>query len=267
MRSLSCLWTALILAVVFCQVANAQDLTARQIMERQKELHEAEQKKASMVMVLVDRKGTKKKRIVRSFKKTDGQGLAKSLMVFTEPADLAGTSILSVETEKGKASQWIYLSATKKMQRVGSRTKTDYFMGTDLTYEDMEADDLDNFTMTLKGSETLDDQDCWVIEVVPANDTVRKQSGYSKRIFYVRKDISFTVKTVFFGRRGREVKTQTNHELYNVQGDMWAAKKSLIDNKRARHKTLLGLAKLEVGVELDDSIFTERFVSSGRIPQ
>lgn len=267
MHRVLCFGVALITAFAFCVVANAQDPSARQIMERQKDLHEAKQKKASMVMVLVDRRGAKKKRIVRSFKKTTAQGLAKSLMIFTEPADLAGTSILSVETEKGQTSQWIYLSATKKMQRIGSRTKTDYFMGTDLTYEDMEADDLDNFTMTLAGSETVDEQDCWVIEVVPANDTIRKESGYSKRVFYVRKDIYFTVKTVFFGRRGREVKTQTNHELYNVQGEMWAAKKSLIDNKRARHKTLLGLAKLEVDVELDESIFTERFVSSGRIPQ
>ena len=218
-------------------------------------------------MILVDRKGEKKKRVVRSFKKTMADGLSRSLLLFTEPADLAGTSILSVETEPGQGSQWIYLPATKSMQRIASSSKTDYFMGTDLTSEDMEADDLDNFTMTLTGSGVVDGQDCWIIEVVPSTEEKRKASGYSKRIFSVRKDIFFTVKVEFFDRRGREVKTQTNHNLENVRGDMWVAKKSLMDNKRMRHKTLLGLAARDVETPLDDDIFTERFVSSGRRPQ
>ncbi|BBD07289.1 outer membrane lipoprotein-sorting protein [Desulfovibrio ferrophilus] len=258
----------LILASLFlCPTAFAEDLTARQIMERQKELHEAPSEKASLIMILVDRKGTKKKRTVRSFKKTLDNGLSRSLMIFTEPADLEGTSILSVETEPGKGSQWLFLPATKSMQRISSSSKTDYFMGTDLTYEDMESDDLDNFEMALTGSETLDNQDCWVIEVTPASDEKRKASGYSKRVFYIRKDIVFTVKTEFFDRRGRELKIQTNHDLENIRGDMWMAKKTLIDNKRARHKTLVGLAALDVDAKLDDDIFTERFVSSGRRPQ
>jgi len=247
-------------------MAFAEDLTARQIMERQKKLHEASSEKASLVMILVDRSGAKKKRVMRSFKKTMPDGLSRSLLLFTEPTDLDGTSILSVETEPSQVSQWIYLPATKAMQRVTSNAKTDYFMGTDFTYEDMQADNLDNFTLNLAGSETLDDQDCWVIEVIPTEEK-RKSSGYSKRIFHIRKDIIFTVKVDFFDRRGREIKTQTNHDLENIRGEMWAAKKTLVDNKHAQHKTLVGLAGLEVDVDLDDEIFSEGFVSSGRRPQ
>ena len=256
--------------VVLCLTfhsAWAAESTGRQIMERQKELHEAASERSSLVMVLVDRKGGKKTRVVRSFKKTLGSGLARSLMVFTEPADLDGTSILSVETEPGKGSQWIYLPASKKLHRLASRAKTDYFMGTDLTYEDMETDDLESFELKLTGSSQVDGQDCWVVEAVPATDAKRKKSGYSKRIFHVRKDITFTLKVEFFDRRGRPVKTQTSHALEKVRGNMWVARKVLVDNSRSKHKTLLGLATFEVDVDLPDEIFTERFVAAGRRPQ
>lgn len=258
---------AIVAICLSLQCAWAAEPTAREIMEKQQKLHEAASERSSLVMILVDRKGGKKKRVVRSFKKNTADGLGRSLLLFTEPADLDGTAILSVETEPGKGSQWIYLPATKKMQRVASRVKTDYFMGTDLTYEDMETDDLENYDLTLTGTSQVDGQDCWVIEAQPATDAQRKESGYSKRIFHVRKDITFTVKVEFFDRRGRAVKTQTNHDLENVQGDMWVARKSLIDNKRARHKTLVGLAAFEVDVDLPDEIFTERFVADGRRPQ
>jgi len=257
---------SLLLLLLFCPAAHAEELTARQIMERQKELHEFASQKSTMVMILVDSKGEKKKRILRSYKKTPHGGLARSLLIFTEPADLEGTSTLAVETEPGQVSQWLYLPASKSMQRVTSSAKSDYFMGTDFTYEDMESDNLDNYDFTQAGDQTVDGQDCWTIEALP-RPAKAKESGYSKRIFTVRKDIFFTVRIEFFDRRGRSIKTQTNHDLKNVSGQSWVANKTLVDNTRAKHKTLVGLAALETDIPLDDEIFTESFVSSGRRPQ
>ncbi len=261
---LTTLW---IFVFLCCQSAWATDPGAREIMNKQRALHDAPFESSSLVIILIDRKGKSKKRVIRSFKKTMADNLSRSLTVFTQPADLKGTSILSVETAPSQVSQWIYFPATKSMQRVAASTRTDYFMGTDLTYEDLDADNFDDYKMLITGSEVLDNQDCWIVEVVPANEEVRKTSGYSKRIMYVRKDINFTVKVVFFDRRGRQSKTQTNLDLKNVKGNMWVAQKSIIDNPRKHHKTMLGLASLDLDTEQDDEIFTERFVSSGRIPK
>ncbi len=261
------LTTFFILALLSCQYSWATEPDAREILNQQRVLHDAPFESSSVIIILVDRKGKTKKRVIRSYKKTMADKLSRSLTIFTEPANLKGTSILSVETAPNQVSQWIYLPATKSMQRVAANTRTDYFMGTDLTYEDLDTDNLDDYQMVITGSETIDNQDCWIIEVVPANDNIRKTSGYSKRIMYVRKDINFTVKVEFFGRRGRKTKTQTNIELNNVRGNMWVAKKSIIDNSRMHHKTMLGLVSLDLDKEQDDEIFTERFVSSGRLPK
>lgn len=236
---------------------------ARDILENQRNLHSTKSETATVVMLLVDKDGSKKKREMRTWSKTMPDGLVRSLMVFSAPEDLAGTALLNWELQDEQAKQWLYMPAVGKMQRVASSSKADAFMGTDFTYEDMEPDDLDQFEMTLAGSVELDGQDCHVIEVTPATEAKRQESGYSKRVLTVRKDINFTVKTEYYDPRGRLLKVQTAHDLENVQGDMWIARKTLMNNLRAKHQTLMGIVSRNVNIDIPDDTFTERFVTEG----
>ena len=256
----------LILATVLLTVTTAwgQDPDVRRIMEDQQRLHQSDSETATLVMVLVDKGGDKKQRVMRSWKKKMADGLSRTLMAFTEPADIAGTALLSWELADGTGKQWLFLPAMGKMQRVSNSARTDSFMGTDFTYEDMAMDDLDQFDLALTGEADVDGQACYVIEVVPATETERRESGYSKRVFHVRKDILFTVKVEFHDPRGRLIKVQTAHDLERVSGDMWMARKSLMDNQRARHKTLMGIVASHKDAAIDDEVFSERFVLEGR---
>lgn len=61
-------------------------------------------------------------------------------MYFTYPGDVKGTGFLTWDYDQiGKDDdKWLYLPAMKKTQRIsGSSSKTDYFMGTDFTYDDI----------------------------------------------------------------------------------------------------------------------------------
>jgi outer membrane lipoprotein-sorting protein len=257
----------LLFALPCTEARAAAAADGRAILERQRDLHETSSATSTVVMILADNTGNKKQREFKTWKKTMTDGLARTLMVFSAPADLAGTALLSWETEDALASQWLYMPSTGKMQRVASSSKADFFMGTDFTYEDMEPDDLEQYTMTLTGSADVDGQDCHVIEVVPANETKARESGYGKRVFYVRKDITFTVKIEYHDPRGRLVKVQTAHDLENVRGDMWIARKTLMNNLRAKHQTLMGLAAFAVDASIDDEVFTELYVTQGRALQ
>jgi len=255
---------ALSLLALLPAPARADDPAAREIMERQKKLHETSSETSTVVMLLVDKGGHKKQREIKSWNKTMADGLSRSLMVFSAPQDLAGTALLSWELENQQAKQWLFMPATGKLQRVAASSKADYFMGTDFTYEDMEPDDLNQFDMALTGSVELDGQDCHVIEVTPATEAKRKESGYGKRVFTVRKDITFTVKIEYFDPRGRLLKVQTARDLENVRADMWMARKTLMDNLREKHKTLMGLVSRDVDAAIDDEVFNEHFVTEGR---
>ena len=144
-------------------------------------------------------------------------------------------------------------------------------MGTDFTYEDMEPEDIDNFNYTILRSEKLNqdkkDFDCYVISAVPANEEKKRGSGYSKRIMWIEKEYLYTLKVEFYDRRGRLQKIQTNHELKNVSGTIWRAKKSLMNHLMRKHKTLTGTTSRKINTSVMDSVFTERFILSGKHTQ
>ena len=80
----------------------------------------------------------------------------------------------------------------------------------------------------------------------------------------MRKDIYATVKVMFYDRRNRLLKTQTAHELYQVEGTVWRAKKALMDNIKREHKSVMGIKSLKINVEIKDEVLTERFILSGK---
>lgn len=246
----------------------ADEMTGKQIMEKQKTLQKVTTEYGEEIMLLKDMKaGTQEKRTARRYSKENDAGLGRSLFAFLSPADIAGTAVLTWEQETDD-DQWLYMPATKKMQRIASGSKKNYFMGTDFTYEDMEAEDIENFDYTITKTETLSldgkEWPCWVIEAVPANPEKAKASGYSKRVLWVAQSAFITLKVKFYDKRSRLAKTQTIYELENVTGTVWRPKKTLMDNTAKSSQTLTMVLDRKINEPIDDDVFTERFILSGK---
>lgn len=249
----------------------AEEMTGRQIMEKQETLQKVTSEYGEELMLIKDMKsGSQEKREVRRYGKDSPDGLSRSLFAFLSPADIAGTGVLTWEQET-EDDQWLYMPATKKMQRIASGSKKNYFMGTDFTYEDMEGEDIANFNYTILKNETLsvDGKDwlCWVIESVPANDEKKKGSGYSKRVMWIDQTSFVTLKVEFFDRRRRLIKTQTVFEIETVTGTVYRAKKTMMDNTSKSSQTLTMVTTRKVNEPMDDEIFTERFILTGKHTQ
>ncbi len=252
-------------------LTQAAEMTGRDVMEKQKEFHTVQSEIGEEVMLLVDKEGGKEKRQVKRYAKEMGDDIHHYLVVFLSPADIRGTALLTWEQKERDNDQWLYLPAQKKMQRIAKGSKKNYFMGTDFTYEDMEPEDLDNFTYTILRTEKLEQDntvsDCYVIESVPANPEKKKESGYSKRIMWIEKQYLYTLKVEFYDRRSRLQKIQTNHAMENVSGTVWRAKKTLMSHLEREHKTLTGITARQINTPVDDSVFTERYILSGKHAQ
>ena len=65
--------------------------------------------------------------------------------------------------------------------------------------------------------ETVDGALCYVIEALPKNDTVRINSGYVKRIIWIRKDNAFAIVSIVERKTGliliRKVERKTAHAV------------------------------------------------------
>jgi hypothetical protein len=240
------------------------EMTGRQIMDKQKQLHKVKTEVLLQKMILIDKSGKKEERTMKIYtKETAQKDIYNSLMVFLEPADIKGTALLSWQHQGAEDDQWLFLPAQKKMQRIAQGSKKNYFMGTDFTFEDFQREDLDAHQYKLVRSEKMQDKDSYVIEAVPASDSKKKDSAYGRRLIWIEKTNFVTLKSEFYDKRDKLIKFQENRDWEQASGTIWRAKKGLMDNTSMQHKTLVGLVQKTINQPIDDKTFTDRFILSG----
>jgi outer membrane lipoprotein-sorting protein len=216
-------------------------------------------------MVLVNDKGQQRERRSTGLIKLQPNGVDSKLVVrFSTPADIKGTSFLQVEHLDGDDDLWIYLPALKKSRRLVANNKKDSFVGSDFSYGDISLPKVDQYTHTLQRTEKVDGRDCYVVESVPASDAVRGNSGYSRKLTWVRADNFVEAKVEYYDVAGRLWKTQTvtRHEQVEPQKGRWFALQREMVNHQTGHRTVIAMSKVTPGVSVPDETFTTRFIES-----
>jgi outer membrane lipoprotein-sorting protein len=247
----------------FCPaISVSAEMSARELMEKQKQIHSVTSEYHEETMLLVNRSGDKEIRCIRFYQKKMEDDLEQTLITFDTPENIRGLAMLTWENANRHDDQWLYLPSLKKLQRIAEGNRKSYFAGTDFTYEDLEPENLDRFTYTLNKTEIVNNNLCYVIEAVPANKKAKKESGYGKRIIWVKKDILFTVQVQFFNHRGRHIKTMNAYDLVQLEGNIWRANKMIMDNHKNKHKTISGVKKRNIETPIDDILFQHRFILS-----
>ena len=104
---------------------------------------------------------------------------------------MKGTGFLAF-THKGRpAEQWLYLPALKRVRQITPAARTESFVGTDLSYQDLdiiqEMSDLVGGRTprsSLRGEETVDGVATYVIELRPQREDI----GYQKIVLWLGRD-------------------------------------------------------------------------------
>ncbi len=218
----------------------------------------------TMTQTLIDRNGNQRVRHMVGFRKDVGKD-KKLLTFFTEPANIRDTALLTFDYDDPSRDddQWLYLPALKRVRRISSSDRGNYFMGTDFTFEDMkQTPELEDYHWKLLGSEVVDGHDCWKVEGTPASDEVMRELGYSRMVQYVRKDSDFTIRVDYWDQAGRELKHLHIVEMKQIQG-IWTALKIVMENVQSRHKTILEASEQRYNSGLKERMFTQRMLKRG----
>jgi len=213
---------------------------------------------------LLDKRGSVRERDMVAFRK-DYDKDSKSISYFLEPANIRDTALLTYDYD-GVAKdddQWLYLPALKKVRRISSSDRGDYFMGTDFTFEDIkQTPELEDYHWTLTGSESINGHDCWVVEGEPKTDDLKKNLGYSKTRGYIRKDINMNIRTDYWDRKGQELKHFKITEVKQIDG-IWTATSMLMENVQTGHHTEMTFTNQKYNSGLSDRTFSERMLKRG----
>ena len=237
--------------------------SARDVMEKNFQVTKVSALELQATMVLINDKGQTRERKSTTVVKLQPNGIdSKFLVRFSTPADISGTGFLQVEHSDGDDDLWIYLPALKKSRRLVANNKKDSFVGSDFSYGDISLPRVDQYRHTLLRTEKVDGFDCHVVESVPANDTVRANSGYSKKVTWVRSDNFVETKVEYYDLAGRLWKTQkvSRHELVEPPKARWFPLQREMTNYQTGHRTVISMGKVTPGVAVPDETFTTRYI-------
>jgi len=242
-------------------VRAAEDLSAAQIMERNFFANKVKHLKSSSVMTLVTARGETRERSNTTYVKLQPNGVDSIILVkFHTPAEIKGTGFLLIEHSDGEDDQWIYLPALKKSRRLVANNKKDSFVGSDFSYGDISLPRVESYRHTLARSEPIGGADCFVLESTPASEAMRSDSGYGKKISWIRKDNFLEAKVEYYDLGGRLLKTQstTNHKKVENSPERWFAQQREMTNHQTGHKTLLRFDDVQAGAAPADDLFSIR---------
>jgi hypothetical protein len=129
------------------------------------------------------------------FWREGNRGRSKVLVRFDAPPEVRGVGLLTLNHPNAPAEQWIYTPAIQRDRRIAPQEKTQRFMGTDFTNEDMEERAIEDYNYELIAEEPYAGQASYKIR---AANRDRNATQYSQLYLWVRKDIVATSFAEFY---------------------------------------------------------------------
>lgn len=249
----------LILAAFVSLIAAQSTPTGLEIMRNVYERSDGEDMEAMLTMTLRNSHGDTRVRSIKQFLKTTSD-VEKKLMFFIEPADVRNTAFMNWSyTEAGKDDdQWIYLPALRRIKRISSSGKSDYFMGSDFTYDDLGDRHPDEDKHSFTGKEIINNKECLIVESIP------KEKGYmySRTVTWVINDIWIGLKKEFYDEQGELLKILRVKDYSKIDG-YWTVTHTEMHNVQKDHTTIMKLSDIEYDTGISDNLFTERTMQRG----
>ncbi len=246
---------ALIIATAFG--ANAQ-LTGTQIIEKTYNRASGEDQTSLLTMTLTNKSGQTRVRKIQQFSKDLGD-TEKSIMFFQSPADVKNTSFMNWSYDSDKNDdQWIYLPALKRVKRISSDSKSDYFMGSDFTYDDLGDRKLTADNHKLLKEETVNGKVCYVVQSISKDE----DNMYSKTTTWIDKSNFVGVKKEFYDEDEDLLKILTIIKVEKIAG-FYVITNSKMKNVQKNHSTTMTLSNVKVNTGISVSKFSERMMTRG----
>ncbi len=193
-----------------------------------------EDAKSTMFMTLINAGGESRERKMKMMV-LEKEGGDKSLMEFLSPSDVKGTKFLSYEHIEGDDDQWLYLPALKRVKRIASKNKSGSFMGSEFSYEDLSAFEIEKYTYDGDAEElSVDGVKMYKVTRVPKD----KNSGYTKQVSWIDAKDFLARKVEYYDRKKALLKTAVFEDYKKING-VWRIGKITMSNHQNDKKTVL----------------------------
>ena len=217
-----------------------------------------------MKVDILDRRGTSRAREVEVYERKYSPEEKKTILFFLAPPDVRGTGFLEFKHLGRPADQWLYLPELKRVRQITPRARDESFVGTDLTFN--EIDLLDEMlswserdaSAALVGNEPIDGTECWIIDQTPHREDI----GYERiRVWLGRTDLVPRRTELFEG--GDTPRKRIQQGDVRLIGVIPVSHRMEVETVKSGTKTILESVSVRFDQGLEEELFTERSLERG----
>ena len=223
---------------------------AQQIVdEAQRRATSASERYAGLLQSFDANGKTSEKRWV--FERLGAHGASKTIIRFTEPAEVAGVALLIVNHAERASDQWMWTPALQRDRRIALQDRSTRFFGTDFSFEDLEERVAAQYEHTLLDEETIDGVAAWKIQATPRRT---RSSQYTRQIVWIQKSDYTTVRIDSYVKD--EVVRRLQSSKFRVIQGIATAHEMVMTDLRRGSRTRLALDKVQYNLSFNESDFT-----------
>ncbi|MEC9490990.1 MAG: outer membrane lipoprotein-sorting protein [Halanaerobiales bacterium] len=244
----------LILFFFSLQFSLAQELDGDQVLKKVEASRQSKSHQMKMKMELYSSSGEMRSRELNNYR-LEGE-IERSLMQFTEPADISGTSFLLLDDQaNNQEDMYLYLPALGSVRKISGSQKNGNFAGSDLTYNDLSIFSGANF------------RDNYQAEIISETEKIIElhlkitdpDIDYSYGKMWVRKDLWLAEKIEYYDQQEELIKVITLSNFDKIDANR-LARRIEVENVKRGSRTILKLVEVDFDPELDPGIFTTRYL-------
>lgn len=217
-------------------------------------------------IIMRDKRGKTRHRETMSFRKYY-EAEKRTVIFYLSPKNIKDTAFLTYDYNDTEAddNQWLYLPALRKVRRISASDRGDYFLGTDMTYEDIKLEtrvSTADFNFKTVGPCEVDGHPGVQIEGTPITDEIARELGYSKTLSCVDSEIWMVRKSQFWNIKGRLLKTIHITNIEQIQG-IWTQQNIDVENHKTGHSTAMTFSEVDYQSPVPDDLFTTNAIKRG----
>ncbi len=218
---------------------------------------------ATIELVIRNRSGQERRRNFESASKII-EGRMHSIGRLTYPGHLRGMTILQIEAEDRSHDAFIYLPSSQSVRRVSTSQRGDSFFGTDVTYEDLERRNAEDYEVVSLTSGQIDGEPTYLLRARP-----HLAQAYFEVVFWLAQSDQAILQAHYF-KRGAEKPYRTiaaPRISMKASGGHTLPTRLIVENVARGTTTEVKYHDLAINSEIDNRIFSIRTLEQkGRIP-
>ncbi|HKK61742.1 MAG TPA: outer membrane lipoprotein-sorting protein [Bacteroidales bacterium] len=227
---------------------SAQDLTAKEIIEKADDKFNGEKSGISEMTMTIVRPSWQRTVEFKSWNKDND----KALTLITAPAGEKGQTFLKRGNE-----MWSWNPTISRLIKLPPSMMSQGWMGSDYTNDDIlkESSMVKDYTHKIIGTEKIGDRVCYKIKMTAKPDAA---VIWGHQIRWIDKNDYLFIKSELYDEDGYLIRTETGSDIQKMDGRLIPTRIELVPEEEEGHKTIIEIKSIEFNVNIPEQFFSQQ---------